>query len=69
MLSCEKEGGVCSRQKRRANECVFSLRNGERSMSVKFCTLASSSKGNCHFVSDGDNYLLTLISYTSFLRL
>lgn len=58
MLSCEKEGGVCSRQKRRANECVFSLRNGERSMSVKFCTLASSSKGNCHFVSDGDNYLL-----------
>ncbi|MCD5414930.1 MAG: MBL fold metallo-hydrolase [Clostridiales bacterium] len=27
-------------------------------MSVKFCTLASSSKGNCHFVSDGDNYLL-----------
>ena len=27
-------------------------------MSIYFCSLASGSKGNCHFISDGDDYLL-----------
>ena len=27
-------------------------------MSIYFCSLASGSKGNCHYVSDGENYLL-----------
>lgn len=27
-------------------------------MNVYFCSLASGSKGNCHYIADGDNYLL-----------